>query len=148
MDVILIKDVEHLGSQFDLVKVRPGYARNFLIPRGMAQMATASNRKALDEIIKQKAHKAEKIKTEMEALAVKLKESALKIPAKVGENGKIFGSVNAIQISEAIHKLGYIVDRRKIEIESDHIKTTGTYPAKIKLSKDLSIDINFEVVAE
>src|ERR1700722_1519720 len=101
MDIILTKDVENLGNQHELVKVRPGYARNFLIPRGLAQLATESNRKSLTELLKQRAHKEEKAKTAAELASKKLKDVLIKIPTKVGENGKIFGSVNAVQLAEA-----------------------------------------------
>lgn len=148
MDIILTKDVEHLGSQYDLVKVKPGYARNFLIPRGFAQPATDSNRKALNELLKQRAHKEEKLKTEAEATAKKLKDIVLQIPAKVGENGKIFGSVNAIQIAEAIQKLGYKVDRKNIHVASEHIKSVGKYAANVRLHKEVTTEVAFEVVAE
>ena len=148
MEIILTKDVENLGTQFDLVKVRPGYARNFLIPRGLAMTATASNRKALDEIVKQRAHKLEKLKTDAENAAKKLKDAVLKIAAKTGENGKIFGSVNAVQLAEAIQKFGFTVERKNIDLASDHIKTTGKYSANVRLYKDVTVEVNFEVVAE
>ena len=148
MEVILQKEVENLGSQYELVKVRPGYARNFLIPRGLAVVATPSSRKVMDEIIKQRSHKEEKKKKDAEALAVKLKDVTLKIAAKAGENGRIFGSVNAIQLAEAIDSLGYKVDRKNIDLKSDTVKTTGKYTANIRLHKDISVEIAFEVVAE
>jgi large subunit ribosomal protein L9 len=148
MEVILQKEVENLGNQYELVKVKPGYARNFLIPRGLAIAATTSSRKELTEIIKQRAHKEEKLKKDSETLAVKLKDAVLKIAAKAGENGKIFGSVNAIQLAEAIEKLGYKVDRKNIDLKADHIKSVGTYKANVKLSKDIITEITFEVVAE
>lgn len=148
MEVILQKEVENLGNQYELVKVRPGYARNFLIPRGLAVVATPSSRKVMDEIIKQRAHKEEKLKKDAENLAVKLKDAVLKIAAKTGENGKIFGSVNAIQLAEAIEKLGYKVDRKNIDLKSDAIKTTGKYTANVRLYKDISTEVAFEVVAE
>ncbi len=148
MEVILIKDVENLGSRFDLVKVRPGYARNFLIPRGYAEAATDSSRKALTETLKQRAHKEEKLKKDAEATAAKLKTVSLKVPAKVGENNKIFGSVNAIQLAEAIQKAGLNVDRKNIDLKSEHIKTTGTYTATLRLHKEISVEVPFEVVAE
>lgn len=148
MEIILTKDVEHLGNQHELVKVRPGYARNFLIPRGLAQVATESNRKALTELLKQRAHKEEKARTSAEAAAKKLKDVVVKIPAKVGENGKIFGSVNAIQIAEALQKLGYTVERKNIDVAAEHIKTIGKYTANIKLHKDISTELTFEVVSE
>jgi len=148
MEIILQKEVENLGSQYELVKVRPGYARNFLIPRGLAVVATASNIKVMNEITKQRAHKEEKLKKDAEALAVKLKDAVLKIAAKAGENGKIFGSVNAIQLAEAIEKLGYKVDRKNIDLKSDTIKSTGKYTANVKLYKDITAEVAFEVVAE
>ncbi|HXP50410.1 MAG TPA: 50S ribosomal protein L9 [Bacteroidia bacterium] len=148
MEIILTKDVEHLGSQHELVKVRPGYARNFLIPRGFAQVATDSNRKALTELLKQRAHKEEKAKTAAEAASKKLKDVLVKIPAKVGENGKIFGSVNAIQLAEALQKLGYTVERKNIDLASEHIKTVGKYTATVRLYKDISAEVAFEVVSE
>jgi large subunit ribosomal protein L9 len=148
MEVILTKDVEHLGTQYDLVKVRPGYARNFLIPRGFAQAATDGNRKALTELLKQRAHKEEKLKKDAEVIAEKLKTIVIKVPAKVGENNKIFGSVNAIQLAETIQKAGITIERKNIDLKSDHIKTTGTYTAKIRLHKDLTVEVPFEVVPE
>lgn len=148
MEVILQKEVENLGNQYELVKVRPGYARNFLIPRGLAVVATVSNRKVMDEITKQRAHKEEKFKKDAENLAVKLKDAVLKIAAKAGENGKIFGSVNAIQLAEAIEKLGFKVDRKNIDLKSDTIKSTGKYTANVRLYKDITAEVAFEVVAE
>jgi len=148
MDIILQKEVENLGNQYELVKVKPGYARNFLIPRGLAIPATKSNIKVLEEITKQRAHKEEKLKKDAEALAVKLKDAVLKIAAKAGETGKIFGSVNAIQLAEAIEKLGYKVDRKNIDLKADHIKSTGKYTANVKLYRDIIAEITFEVIAE
>jgi large subunit ribosomal protein L9 len=148
MEVILQKEVENLGNQYELVKVRPGYARNFLIPRGLALVATPSNVKVMNEIIKQKSHKEEKFKKDAEALSVKLKDAVLKIAAKAGENGKIFGSVNAIQLAEAIEKMGYKVDRKNIDLKADTIKSTGKYTANVKLYKDIIAEVTFEVIAE
>jgi large subunit ribosomal protein L9 len=148
MEVILQKEVENLGNQYELVKVRPGYARNFLIPRGLAVIATPSARKVMDEITKQRAHKEEKFKKDAQALAVKLKDVVLKIAAKAGENGRIFGSVNAIQLSEAIEKLGYKVDRKNIDLKSDTVKSIGKYTANIRLYRDISTEVAFEVEAE
>lgn len=148
MEVILQKEVENLGNQYELVKVRPGYARNFLIPRGLAIAATDSNRKVMNEIIKQRAHKEEKLKKDAENLSAKLKDAVLKIAAKAGENGKIFGSVNAIQLAEAIEKLGYKVERKNIDLKSDAIKSTGKYTANVRLYKDITTEVSFEVIAE
>lgn len=148
MEVILTKDVDNLGSQYDVVKVRPGYARNFLIPRGMAEAATDSSRKALAEILKQRSHKEEKLKKDAEANAAKIKTLKIEVPAKAGENGKIFGSVNAIQLAEALTKAGVTVDRRKVDLKSDHIKTLGKYTANVRLHKEVTVEVPFEVVAE
>lgn len=148
MEIILQKEVENLGSQYELVKVKPGYARNFLIPRGLAVVATPSARKVMNEIIKQRAHKEEKLKKDAQTLAVKLKDVVLSIAAKAGENGKIFGSVNAIQLAEAIEKLGFKVDRKNIDLRADTVKSVGKYTANIKLYKDISTEVAFEVVAE
>lgn len=148
MEVILTKDVDNLGSQYDVVKVRPGYARNFLIPRGMAEAATDSSRKALAEILKQRAHKEEKLKKDAESAAEKIKKISISVPAKTGENGKIFGSVNALQLAEALAKEGIVVDRKRIDLKSDHIKTTGKYTATVRLHKEVTVEVPFEVVAE
>jgi len=148
MEIILTQDVENLGSRYDLVKVRPGYARNFLIPRGLAEAATESSRKSLAELIKQRAHKEEKLKKDAEHYATKLKGVELKVSAKTGENGKIFGSVNAIQLAEAMNKAGIVIERKNIDLKSDHIKTIGKYTANVRLHKEVVVEVPFEVVAE
>ena len=148
MEVILKQDVKHLGDKDELVKVKPGYARNFLIPRGLAIMADASKKKELAETLKQRAHKEEKLKTAAQAMAEKLANSVIKVAAKAGESGKIFGSVNTIQIAEALTKLGYAVERKNITVDADAIKTVGTYIAKVKLHKEVIVNVNFEVVGE
>ena len=149
MDVILKEDVKHLGSKHELVKVRPGYGRNFLIPKGLALEATEGRRRENAEVTKQRAHKEEKIRTAAQKAADTLKNMTLKVGAKAGEKGKIFGSVTSIQIAEAIKKAGYDVDRKNISIENeDNIKTLGTYSANVKLHKEVSIKLSFEIVAE
>ncbi len=149
MQVILKEDVKNLGAKHDLVKVRPGYARNFLFPQGFAVEATEGRRKEVAEITKQRAHKEEKLRTAAEKIAEFLKNITLKVGAKAGEKGKIFGSVTSIQLSEAIKKSGSDVDRKNISIDNeDNIKTLGTYTAKVRLHKDVTIAVNFEVVAE
>ena len=137
-----------MEHRYDLVKVRPGYARNFLIPRGLAQAATEGNRKALTELIKQRAHKEEKLKKDADNIAEKLKALKITVPAKVGENDKIFGSVNAIQLADALQKAGITVDRRNIDLKADHIKTTGKYTANVRLHKEVIVELAFEVVPE
>jgi large subunit ribosomal protein L9 len=149
MQVILKEDVKNLGTKHELVKVRPGYARNFLFPQGFAVEATEGRRKEVAEITKQRAHKEEKFRTAAEKIAEFLKNITLKVGAKAGEKGKIFGSVTSIQLSEAIKKSGYDVDRKNISLDNeDNIKTLGTYTAKIKLHKDVNVVVNFEVVSE
>lgn len=148
MEVILKTDMDNLGYADEIVKVRPGYARNFLIPRGMAIIANEQNRKILAETMKQRAHKAQKIKGDAESIAKQLESMLLKIGAKVGESGKIYGSVTALQLADALAKHDVIVDRKKIHIDADHIKTLGTYTATVNLHKDVKVKVNFEVIAE
>ena len=148
MEIILKEDVDNLGSKDDLVTVRPGYARNFLIPQGMAIVATESAKKMLAENQRQRAHKLEKILNEAKAVAEKMAGTAVKIGAKAGENGKIFGSVNTIQIAEALAKAGFEVDRKNIKIKGDSIKELGSYTAQVKLHRDVVQEVTFEVVGE
>ena len=148
MGIILKQDLDNLGYADEIVKVRPGYARNFLIPNGLAIIANEENRKVLAETMKQRAHKAQKIKGGAEEQAKKLEAMVIKIGAKVGESGKIYGSVNALQLADALSKLGVEVDRKKIHLDSEHIKTLGTYSAVVNLHKDVKAKVNFEVVAE
>jgi large subunit ribosomal protein L9 len=148
MQVILKQDVSKLGFKNDVVKVRPGYGRNFLIPRGVASLATEGNLKALTEVKKQQAFKEEKLRKEATASAEKLNGVVVKVGAKAGESGKIFGSVTNIQVAEALKKAGYDVERKNIEINGDSIKQVGSYTAKVRLFKEIVSTINFEVVAE
>lgn len=148
MEIILTQDVNNLGHKDEIVKVKNGYGRNYLIPQGMGQLATESNRKVLAETLRQRAHKEEKIRTEATTLAEKLATTKLEVGAKVGESGKIFGSVNALQIAEALKKLGMDIDRKQISIDSENIKQLGTYSAGVKLYKDIKATVEFEVVAE
>ena len=149
MEVILIQDVTNLGYKDDVVKVKNGYGRNYLIPEGYAIMASQTNRKIHAENMKQRAFKLEKIKSQAEALAKGIENLTVKIGAKASATGKIFGSVNAIQIAEALkEQFNYEVDRKKITIEGEHIKELGTYKAKINLHKDVKVEINLEVFAE
>ena len=148
MEIILKQDVERIGSKHDTVTVKNGYARNFLIPQGMAVAATPSAKKVVAEVIKQQAHKAAKAMDSAQALSSKLEGLSLKIGAKAGESGKIFGSVNSIQIAEAIQAAGFDVDRRTIQIAEDSIKELGQYEATVKLHKDVIATVKFEVVAD
>ena len=148
MEVILKQDVEHVGYANDVVKVKDGHARNFLLPRGLAVAATPSEKKQLAETMKQRAHKESKIKDNAEAIANGLADKTLKIGAKVGEKGKIFGSVNTIQIADAIRALGFEVERKNIKIKGDAIKSVGKYEAEVVFHRDVIRTIPFEVVEE
>ena len=148
MEIILIQDVERLGSKDDVIKVKDGFARNFLIPQKKAIVATTTAKKVLAENIKQRAHKEAKLKNEALATAEKLANKKISIGAKTSSLGKIFGSVNTIQLAEAINKKGFEIDRKQILLPEDHIKEVGTYSAKVKLHKEVIIEIEFEVVAE
>ena len=148
MDVILKQDVERLGSKNDIVTVKTGYARNYLIPQGFAIAATDSARKVVAETIRQQSHKALKALEDAKAVAEKMAGVSVKIGAKAGESGKIFGSVNNIQVAEALTAAGYAVDRKNIDLGSDAIRDLGSYTAKVKLHKEVVAEIAFEVVAE
>lgn len=148
MEIILLQDVERLGSKDDIVKVKDGYGRNFLIPQKKAIVATTTAKKVLAENTKQRAHKEAKLKNEALAIAEKLANKKISIGAKTSSLGKIFGSVNTIQLAEAINKKGFEIDRKQILLQEDHIKEVGTYTAKIKLHKEVIIEVEFEVVAE
>ena len=147
MKIILKEDIPSLGYKDDVVEVKNGYGRNYLIPQGKAIVATPSALKVLAENQKQRAHKLAKIKADAEALAAQLQGVSLTIGAKTSSTGTIFGSVNNIQIAEALEKLGHNVDRKLIVIK-DPVKEVGKYNAVIKLHKDVSVDIPFEVVSE
>ncbi len=148
MEVILKKNVDKLGYKDEVVTVKDGYGRNFLIPQGYAKLATASEKKAHAEVMKQKSHKESKIKEDASALAAKLENLVVKIAAKVGENGKIFGSVNSVLISEALKKEGVDIDRKSIKIKDEPIREVGTYQASANLHKEVKQDFSFEVVGE
>ena len=147
MEVILKEDMTTLGYKDDVVNVKRGYARNYLIPQGKAVIATESAKKVLAENLKQRAHKLEQVKAEAQALATKLEGVSLTIGAKTSSTGTIFGSVNNIQISEALKEKGFDVERKLIVIK-DAVKEVGSYVAVAKLHKEVSVEIPFEVVAE
>lgn len=148
MEVILKKNVDNLGYTNDVVTVKPGYGRNFLIPQGYAVLATASAKKAHEEIMKQKSHKDSKILAEAQELASKLEGTSVKIVTKVGEKGKIFGSVNTLQLSEALKAEGIDIDRKSLKIKDEPIREVGTYEASANLHKDVQATFSFEVVGE
>jgi len=148
MEIILKHDVPNLGYKDDIVNVKNGYALNYLIPQGLAITATGSALKSHNEILKQRAHKEEKIKQEAQELAGTLKGLSLSIGAKTSTKGKIFGSVNAIQIAEALQEKGFTVDRKSITFKEDLIKEVGTYHARVRLHKEVFVEIPFEIVGE
>jgi large subunit ribosomal protein L9 len=146
MKIILKENLKNLGQQGDILTVKDGYANNFLFPKGYAIMATPSNIKVLEENNRQGALKRTKLKTDAEAVAEKLKELTITIGTKAGANDKIFGSVTALQIAQALKTQGYDIDRRKIEVGD--IKVLGKYEATLNLHRDVVVNIGLEVVAE
>ena len=148
MNVILKHDMPNLGHKDDIVTVKDGYARNYLIPKGYAINATAQNKKVHEEILRQRAHKEAQLKEAAEQLAEKLKTVSLSIGAKTSTKGKIFGSVNTIQIAEALTAKGFEIERKNITLKDDLIKEIGSYSATVKLHKEVLVDIPFEIVSE
>ena len=146
MEIILKEDVLNLGYKNDIVTVKSGYGRNYLIPTGKAVIASPAAKKMLAEELKQRAHKLEKIKKDAEAVAESLKDVSLKIATKVSSTGAIYGSVGNIQIAEELAKLGHNIDRKIIVVKD--VKEVGQYTAVVKLHKEVSVEIPFEVVAE
>ena len=147
MEIILKKDVANLGHADEIVKVKTGYAVNYLIPQGYAILATSSAKKVLAENIRQRAHKEAKLVEDAKALAAKLAEVSVKIAAKVSETGKIFGSVTAAQIAEALVATGVEVDKKDITVAAD-AKELGVYEASVKCYKDIKAVVKYEIVAE
>ena len=148
MNVILKQDMPNLGHKDDIIAVKDGYARNYLIPKGFAINATAQNKKVHEEILRQRAHKEAQLKEAAMQLAEELKKVSLTIGAKTSTKGKIFGSVNTIQIAEALIGKGFEVERKNISIKDDLIKEIGSYSATVKLHKEVLVDIPFEIVSE
>lgn len=147
MEIILKEDVTNVGYKGDIVKVKDGYGRNFLIPTKKAVLATESAKKMLAEDLKQRAHKLERIKNEALELAEKLKDLTLTVGAKTSSTGKIFGAVGPIQIADAFEKAGFGVDRKVIVLK-EPVKEIGSYKATLKLHKEVTLEVAFEVVAE
>ena len=147
MEVILKEDIKGLGYKNDLVSVKPGYGRNFLIPRGYAIIASGSNKKVMAENVKQASHKADKLKQDAQAIADGIGGMVLEIPAKVGESGRIFGAVTTLQISDALKEKGFDVDRKQISFNSE-VKSVGDYVAELDLHREVKHEVNFKVVAE
>ncbi len=149
MEIILKKDITNLGYKNDLIKVKDGYARNYLIPKGMAIIATESSKKELAELKKQQAFKEDKIRNEAETIAKALEGTELTIGVKAGTSGKIFGSVNNIMIANAILEQKKMeIDRKTVILKEDHIKEIGKYKATVKLHKEVEVEIDLDVIAE
>jgi large subunit ribosomal protein L9 len=148
MEIILKEDMPRLGHKNDVIRVKDGYARNYLIPKGIAIPATESAKKVLAENKRQRAHKEEKIKNEALEIAKKMEGLTLTIATKTSTTGKIFGSVTNIQISEALKEKGFDVDRKMISFKEDVIKEVGKYVAYVKLHREVNVELPFEVVSE
>lgn len=148
MEIILLQDVANLGSKDDVVVVKNGYGRNYLIPQKMAILATLSSKKVLSENLKQRAHKEARLKEEALKQAEILKTISIVIGAKTSSTGKIFGSVNNIQVAEALKEKGFEVDRKQITIKEDSIKEIGKHTAKVKFHREVVVELEFDVVAE
>jgi len=148
MEIILLQDVSNLGHKDDVIKVKNGYGRNYLIPQGFAMLATPSAKKMHAENLRQRSHKELKVRQDATEVAKKLGTVELKIGAKTSTTGKIFGSVNTIQISEALTEKGFDIDRKNITLLEDSIKEIGSYKATIKVYKDIKAEISFEVYSE
>ncbi len=148
MEVILKQDVENLGYKDDVVMVKNGYARNYLIPQGYAELATAGAKKMLAENLKQRKHKEAKEIEDAQSMAETLKDVNIKIVTKVGKGNKLFGSINNANLAEELSKKGYHIDRKYINIQGGTIKATGPYTAKIRLHREVVIDLGFEVIGE
>ena len=146
MELILKTDIAGLGYKNDVVTVKPGYGRNYLIPQGFAEIASPTNKKVLAENIKQAAHKADKLKKDAEERAASIGDLSLELPAKVGESGKIFGRVTSIQIADALKVKGFDIDRKKIAIDGE-VKSLGDYTATLDLHKEVKHKVKFTVVA-
>ena len=146
MEIILKQDIKNLGFTDDVVKVKNGYGLNFLIPNGMAVIANTVNRKIHTEVVKQRAHKLGKLKGDAEKLASSLEGVTLNITAKVGEKGRLFGSVTSQNLVDMLKKMGYELDKKQISMPEEHIKKTGTYVAVVNVHRDIKANLNFEVV--
>ncbi|HAA14195.1 MAG TPA: 50S ribosomal protein L9 [Cytophagales bacterium] len=147
MEIILTKDIKGLGYKNDIVDVKPGYGRNYLIPKGMAILANASNKKMKEEEIRQASHKAEKLKADAVELAGKIEALKLTLKTKVGESGKIFGAITTLQLADAINENGYDIDRKQVKIQGD-VKTVGEFTAKVELHKEVFAEVTFIVEGE
>jgi len=146
MEIILKQDIKNLGYADDIVKVRNGYGRNYLIPNGFAVIANETNRKVHAEVVKQRAHKINKLRLDADKVVAALGSVTLSIGAKVGENGKLFGSVTSQQLVDKLKTMGYDIDKKNVIMPEDHIKMIGTYTAEVIVLRDIRAKLNFDVV--
>jgi len=146
MEIILKQDVQGVGYKNDVVSVKPGFGRNYLIPQGLALVANDSNKKVAAENVKQAAHKAEKLKADAEALSTKITAASIQVSAKIGDSGKIFGAVTTLQLADALNDKGIAVDRRQIAIQGS-VKEAGDFKAIVDLHKEVKVELAFAVVA-
>ena len=147
MEIILKKDVPNLGDIGDIVKVKSGYARNFLIPQGLAVLATESNRKVIEENRRQANYKEEKLINEAESTAAELKNTTIKLPVKVGTTGKLFGSITTLQVSRSLKELGYNIDRKDITFPEE-VKEIGQYSINVKVFKGVEVEVKLDIVRD
>lgn len=147
MEIILKEDIKGLGYKNDTIKVKAGYGRNYLIPQGVAILASASNKKMIAENVKQAAHKAEKLKTDAQSIADAIGQLELQISTKAGESGKIFGAITALQVADALSEKGFTIDRKRITFETQ-IKNIGQFKATIDLHKEINHEITLNIVPE
>lgn len=147
MEVILNQDIEKLGYKHDIVKVKPGYARNYLIPKGLASFATEGNKKMLRENLSQQSHKLAKLKSQAEDIAKQLEQLTLTIKAKTGKSGKIFGSVTSKHVADALAEKGFEIDRKRVSLQEE-IKTLGTFTANVDLHKEVKAEVQLDVQSE
>lgn len=148
MEVILVQDIEKLGHKDDIVTVKDGYARNFLIPKKMAVLASESAKKVMAENKRQRSHKEAKLKNDAQSLAERMGGIKLTIGVKASTTGKIFGSVTPLMIAEAVNKNGFEIERKQVVVADDHIKEIGHYTINVKLHKDILVELPLEVIAE
>lgn len=148
MEVILKQDIKNLGYKDDIVKVRNGYGNNFLLPKGLAILASPNARKVHAENVKQRAHKIARLRNDAQGIADQISGVVLSIAMKAGENGKLFGSVTSQQLADKLKNLGYEIDKKQIVMPHDHIKNLGTYTAEALLHRDVKATINFEVISK
>lgn len=149
MEIILLQDVAKLGYKDDIVNVKNGYANNYLLPNGMAVIATATNRKIHAENVRQRAFKEQKLRKDAETMMAAVNDKIVRITAKVGENGRLFGSITAEQIAEALKEQhNYEIDRKKIAVEGAKLKEVGTTAVQVNLFKEVKASLNVEIVAE